>query len=90
MIFMEGKIPENDMNTEELLKRIDELSLKLSAEKARFTVASEYINLGIWEYDIATKTQYMLKKLAGKYSESLEPVQDFCDTVISRGCRIFR
>lgn len=82
---MESKVSQDNFNTQELLDRIDELSLKLSAEKARYTVASEYIDFALWEYDIATHTQYMLKKLAGKYSECLEPVTDFCDTVIKGG-----
>ncbi|MDD7430070.1 MAG: bifunctional diguanylate cyclase/phosphodiesterase [Oscillospiraceae bacterium] len=82
---MDGSISENDIRTEELLSKINELSLKLSSEKARYAVASKFVDFGIWEYDIASTTQYMIKKLEGKFSEKLEPIEGFCDTIIGSG-----
>ncbi|MGN0696739.1 MAG: EAL domain-containing protein [Oscillospiraceae bacterium] len=70
---------------EELENRINDLSVRLAAEKTRFMIASELIDFGIWEYDIRSKTLYQFKKLAGKFSEDLAPICNFHDTFLSWG-----
>lgn len=75
----------SENNPEELERRINDLSLRLAAEKTRFTIASDFIDFGIWEYDIDTKILYQFKKLAGKFSEDLEPIYNFHDTFLSWG-----
>ncbi|MGN1415838.1 MAG: diguanylate cyclase domain-containing protein, partial [Oscillospiraceae bacterium] len=75
----------NENNPGELERKINELSIKLAAEKTRFTIASDFIDFGIWEYDIDSKILYQFKKLAGKFSEDLEPISNFHDTFLKWG-----
>lgn len=70
---------------EKAQEEIKRLNLALQAEKIRTMISSEYTNFGLWEYDIASDTCYMYKKLNRKYENSLDPIVHYRDSVQSWG-----
>lgn len=71
--------------TNELEQQVDKLSVELNCERIRYRIASEFIDAGIWEYDIASKTFFQYKKLSGKFSENTEPIPNFKETMTGWG-----
>lgn len=71
--------------TNELEQQVDKLSVELNCERIRYRIASEFIDAGIWEYDIASKTFFQYKKLSGKFSENTEPIPNFRETMTGWG-----
>ena len=60
-----------------LIGQVAQLELELECLKARLNYVREFENCAIWEYDIATKTLELQRKLDGRYAEDNKTVRDY-------------
>ena len=57
-----------------LISQVAQLEFELECVKARMSFVKEYEKCAIWEYDIATKTLELQRKLDGRYAEDNKTV----------------
>lgn len=60
-----------------LISQVAQLEFELECSKARASFVAEYEKCAIWEYDIATKTLELMRKLGGRYSENDKTIKDY-------------
>ena len=60
-----------------LISQVAQLEFELECVKARMSFVKEYEKCAIWEYDIATKTLELQRKLDGRYAEDNKTVTDY-------------
>ncbi len=70
---------------EKTKREIRELKDSIAAGELREKVFSEFIDFGLWEYDIPTDVFRLLKKPNGSYLGDGEPIENFREAVLSRG-----
>ncbi len=70
---------------EKTKREIRELKDSIAAGELREKVFSEFIDFGLWEYDISTDVFRLLKKPNGSYMGGGETIENFREAVISRG-----
>lgn len=70
---------------EKTRREIRELKDSITAGELREKVFSEFIDFGLWEYDISADVFRVLKKPNGNYLGDGEPIEHFRESVLSRG-----
>ena len=84
-IELEKRIAELEEQVRDANVMIDGLNFAVRAEKERVKLASDTINIGLWEYDVNARILYQIKKLGGIYETDLDPIKDFRNTMLNWG-----
>lgn len=84
-IELENRIKELELQVKEAGEKIAGLDFAVRTGTEMLRVASENINVALWEYDIADDVMYQTKKLGGIYESDLAPIKHFRQTMLDWG-----
>lgn len=78
-----GRTAQLERRLAEAEARIASLDLAVRMEREKLKVASDNLEIGLWEFDVTTGILYQNKKLGGIYESDLDPITNFREAMLN-------